>query len=450
MLDLQFDSPLQLPPQNIEAEESILGGILLDPNAYGRISDVLCAAHFYIEAHQLIFDAMNFLKSQCQPTDLISVAARLSDTDTLSKIGGQAKLVQLVDRTVSAVNIDRYAALVIDKWCRRNLIGKLQDSEMLAYDTAKPFPEIAAAVQTKILDATCQSPEASGDWMVDVVVDVMDLVSARAIAAEEAERRGENYTVGTATGLVDFDNLTEGMVRGDLMIIAGRPSMGKTTLAQQFVNVGSSSTAATAIFSLEMSRLQLGMRAMSAQAGIDSTKLRRGDLSHDQWSDLGNTVETLGGQNIYIDDRSSITVGEIGLTCRRLKAERGLSVVMIDYAQLLINHNERANSELSQISRSLKLLARELDICVILVSQLNRGVESRQDKRPLMSDLKESGALEQDADVVVMLYRDEYYNPDTPDRGITELWVRKNRNGSTGMVKLLFASQQNKFVSLQR
>jgi len=430
-----------LPPQNVDAEESILGGILLDPEAIGRVADLLVAEAFYINDHKEIYKAALALHNQGKPTDLMSVTTWLYDHELLEKVGGQSKLAQLVDRTVSAVNIDRFAALVIDKYLRRQLIEAGNEIVQLGYETSLELETVLDQSEQKIFGLTQKRPQQGLVPISDTLIETF----------KEIESRHQDTAIpGLPSEFYDLDAMTGGFQRSDLIIIAGRPSMGKTSFA-----VGMARNIAenlpVAIFSLEMSKEQLVQRLLASEAGIESNYLRTGRISQNQWGALSHALGTLSELPIYIDDTANQTVMQMRSQVRRLLAEKGgkLGLVLIDYLQLMEGSgSENRVQELSRITRSLKGLARELNVPVIALSQLSRGVEARTNKRPMMSDLRESGAIEQDSDLIIMLYRDEYYNENTPDRGIAEIIITKHRNGPTGVVKLLFDPQFTRFRNL--
>jgi replicative DNA helicase len=434
----------RLPPQNVDAEESILGGILLDPEAINRVADILRPEGLYMGAHQDIYRAMLGLQSQGKPTDLMSVAAWLKDHSLLEKVGGQSKLVQLIDRTVSAVNIDQYAQLVMEKYTRRKLIRTGQEIAQLGHDTSADLEELLDQSEQKLFNVTQDRPQQGLAPMNDLLMQTF----------EELERRSLNETAvsGLATGFYDLDAMTQGLQRSDLIILAARPSMGKSSLVLNVArNVSAFYKLPVAIYSLEMSKEQLVQRLLAGEVRIESSRIRSGRIGQSEWEQVGKAVESLSRLPIFIDDTPNISTMEMRSKARRLQAEHGgtLGLIVIDYLQLMeAGKSENRVQEISRITRALKALARELSVPIIALSQLSRGVESRNEKRPVMSDLRESGSIEQDADIVMMLYRDEYYNPDTPDRGVAEVIVTKHRNGPTGVVKLLFESQFTQFRNL--
>lgn len=430
-----------LPPQNVDAEESILGGILLDPDAIGRVADILKPEAFYINAHKEIYKVALLLHTTGKPTDLMSVATWLYDNELLEKVGGQAKLAQLVDRTVSAVNIDRYAQLVVEKHLRRQLIQAGNEIVKLGYDTSLELESVFDQSEQKIFGLTQQRPQQGLTPISETLIQTF----------QEIETRHEGVAIpGMPSNFYDLDAMTGGFQQSDLIVIAGRPSMGKTSFAMAVArNIAEKMP--VAIFSLEMSKEQLVQRMLASEAGIESNYLRTGRISQTQWEPLSYALGTLSNLPIYIDDTANQSVMQMRSQARRLQAEHGdkLGLILIDYLQLMEGSgSENRVQEISRITRSLKGLARELGVPVIALSQLSRGVEARTNKRPMMSDLRESGSIEQDSDLIIMLYRDEYYSPDTPDRGIAEIIITKHRNGPTGVVKLIFDPQFTRFRNL--
>ncbi|MBD2098896.1 replicative DNA helicase [Trichocoleus sp. FACHB-591] len=442
--DLSFQ-PLsdRLPPQNIDAEEAILGGILLDPEAINRVIDILRPEAFYISAHQEIYRTAVTLHSQGKPTDLMSLTSWLQDHSLLEKVGGQSRLAQLVDRTISAVNIDQYASLVMDKYLRRKLIQVGTEIAQLGYETNSELVKILDQSEQKVFSITQDRPQEGLVPTSDILTDTFSDIESRSLGM---------VMPGIACGFYDLDAMTQGFQRSDLVIVAGRPSMGKTSFVLNIArNISAFHKLPVAVFSLEMSKEQLVYRLLSSESRIESGRLRSGRISQTEWEPLGHAISTLSQLNVYIDDTPDISVTEMRSKARRLQAENGkpLGLILIDYLQLMEGSgSDNRVQELSKVTRGLKGLARELGVPVIALSQLSRGVESRTNKRPMMSDLRESGSIEQDADLIMMIYRDEYYNPDTPDRGIAEVIITKHRNGPVGTVKLLFEPQFTCFRNL--
>jgi replicative DNA helicase len=431
----------RLPPQNIEAEEAILGGIFIDPEAIGRVTEIITPEAFYIGAHRSIYQAALDLQARGLPTDLMGIASWLKDKGTLEKVGGQSRLAQLVDRTISAANIDQYAKLVMDKYTRRKLIQSGGEIAQLGYETETPLEEVLDQSEQALFGITQARPTQGLTATSDILTDTFSDIEQRSLGM---------VLPGLACGFYDLDAMTQGFQRSDLIITAARPAMGKTSFVLNVArNIADTHRLPVAIFSLEMSKAQLIYRLLSSEAKIESGRLRTGRIAQHEWEPMGHAINTLSQLPIFIDDTPGIGVTEIRSKSRRLQAEQGgaLGLILIDYLQLMEGTGDNRVQELSKMTRSLKGLARELNVPVIALSQLSRGVESRTNKRPMMSDLRESGAIEQDADLIMMLYREEYYDPDTPDRGIAEIILTKHRNGPTGTVKLLFQPEFTQFLN---
>lgn len=439
-LELQFSAAHALPPQNVEAEEAILGGILLDPNAIARVADTLRPEVFYILAHQEIYKACLALHTQGQPTDLICVSNWIRDHGMMTKTGGDSKLAELLDRTVAAVNIDRYAQLVVDKWKRRQLIQSGNEIVELGYKVEEPLEEVLNQSEQKLFAISHTRSDANTQELGSTLVDCFNNIEMLSTGEKQA---------GLPSGFYDLDAMTGGFSRSDLVIIAGRPSMGKTAIACQIARHVADSEPVV-IFSLEMSKQQLGNRYLSSESGVSSERLRSGKLDPEQWDALSRAMGTLASLPIVINDANLISPTQMASVARQVAIEKGgLGLIVIDYVQLMGDGNDSNRvQELSKISRQLKQMAGELNVPVILLSQLSRDVEGRNNKRPINKDLRDCGGLEQDADLILMLYRDEYYNPDTTDRGIAEAIITKHRNGPVGTVKLLFDAELTKFKSL--
>ncbi|MBH8561525.1 replicative DNA helicase [Nostoc sp. CENA67] len=390
-LSFQGDASKMLPPQNIEAEEAILGGILLDPEAIGRVSDRLVPEAFYISAHKEIYQAALRLHTQGKPTDLLSVTSWLADNDILARIGGRNKLATLVDRTVSAVNIDALAGLVMDKYLRRRLIKAGNEIVHLGYETESELPKVLDQAEQKVFSVTQERPQSGLVHISDTLINNF----------QDIEDRNQGIALpGIPCGFYDLDAMTSGFQRSDLIIVAGRPSMGKTAFCLNLAhNIAASYKLPVAIFSLEMSKEQLTQRLLASEAQIESGYLRSGRLSQTQWEPLSRAIGILSEMPIYIDDTPNITVTQMRSQARRLQAEQGteLGLIVIDYLQLMEGAGDNRVQELSKITRQLKGLARELSVPVIALSQLSRGVEARTNKRPMLSDLRESGCLAGDS-----------------------------------------------------
>ena len=432
-----------LPPQNVEAEEAILGGILLDPEAMGRVADLLSPEAFYDSTHRILYQGALALHRQGKPTDLMTVTSWLRDQGVLNKVGGMPKLAQLVEGTVSAVNIDRYAALVNEKHARRQLIGVSYEIAELGYDTAQETDQAFDEAERSLLAVTQGRLGGGTAPLSDIAIDYFRHF--------EQLQSGEARP-GVPTGFLDLDAMTGGFAPGDLILLAARPSMGKTGIATNMAVNMAKAGEVVAIFSLEMSQTQLFSRMVSGETGIAGDRLRTGKVSEDEVGAIAQAIGTLSELPIHISESSNPTIGQIRSDCRALTVKSGrIGMVLIDYLQLMGGGGDGNRvQELSHISRSLKGLAREINAPILALSQLSRGVESRNNKRPVMSDIRDSGAIEQDADVIAMLYRDEYYDPDTRDQGIAELILVKHRNGPTGTVRLLFDNATTRFANLYR
>ncbi|WP_127582197.1 replicative DNA helicase [Paenibacillus koleovorans] len=436
----------RIPPQNLEAEQAVLGAILLDGEALITALERVTSDDFYRTAHQHIFAAMQDLAQDDEPVDLITLTAKLQDKQQLEDIGGVSYLSQLANAVPTAANVDYYAAIVEEKSMLRRLIRTATQIVSNGYAGEEEVGELLSEAERKILEI---SNRRAGNGFVairDVLMEVFERV--------EFLYAHKGGATGIPSGFTDLDKMTSGFQRSDLIIVAARPSVGKTAFALNIAqNVGVRAKETVAIFSLEMGAAQLVQRMICAEANVDASRLRTGFLEGDDWQKLTMAIGTLSEANIYIDDSPSITVADIRSKCRRLKKEKGLGMILIDYLQLIHGRGkagENRQQEVSEISRTLKGIARELDVPVIALSQLSRGVEQRQDKRPMMSDLRESGSIEQDADIVAFLYRDDYYDKESEKKNIIEIIIAKQRNGPVGTVELVFLKNFNKFVSLDR
>ncbi|MEM7713435.1 MAG: replicative DNA helicase [Cyanobacteria bacterium P01_A01_bin.68] len=446
--NLSFASSDRLPPQNIEAEQAILGGILLDPGAIARVRDILVAKAFYVDVHRDIYQAALELDNQGKPTDLLAVISWLSDRDQLSKVGGKNQLAALVDRTVSAVNIDALAQLVMDKYHRRQLIKASGEILELAHDQTEEIGKQLERSSSRLLElnnsvfTSLSEPTPMSDILVD--------------AFERIEEKNMGTTPpGVKTGFYDLDAMLGGFKPGKLVTIAGRPGMGKSSfLGNLAFNISLQEQLPTVIFSLEMGKEEWGDRFLSQDMPIDSNLLQSGSVSKSQWESLAQSISKLSELPIYIDDSPVLTVNSVRAKVKQLVAKHNrVGMVGIDYLQLMEGTDGDSYNlafQIGKITRALKQLARECNTTVVMLSQLNRGVEGRNNKRPMMSDLRESGRIEEDSDSVLLLYRDEYYHSDTVDRGVAEVIVAKNRGGPGGTVKLLFDAQFTSFKNLAR
>ncbi|MEK4117664.1 replicative DNA helicase [Paenibacillus sp. FSL W8-0919] len=436
-------------PHDLAAECSVIGAILVKPDVYEH-AEALDPKAFYRKEHQIIFGRMAELAEEAEPIDIVTLASRLQNNGELEDIGGVSYLSKLAHAVPTAANIESYVASVEEKYLLRELIRTAQ-SQIAAATAGGSIQTIAAEMQTAAAKLTDRAaPKQDFKRVRDVLIDVIESTENKA----EVYKTGK--VTGIATGYTDLDAILGGLQNSDLIIVAARPSVGKTAFALNIAqNVATRVQDPVAIFSLEMSAEQLVTRMVSAEGILEASKLRIGDMGAEDWTKMADAAGVLGGTNILIDDSAGITVHDIRSKCRRLKKQEGLGLVVIDYLQLIASVSkgrgpENRQQEVSEISRTLKHLARELDVPIIALSQLSRGVEQRQDKRPMMSDLRESGSIEQDADIVAFLYRDDYYNAETEKKNIIEIIIAKQRNGPVGTVELVFLKQFNKFVNYDR
>jgi replicative DNA helicase len=436
----------RLPPHSIESEEAVLGSLLIDPDAIFEVASFLRPEAFYRLQNRWIYEAILSLNEQREPLDFITLTEELRRREQLEELGGEGYVISLINTVPTSINARSYARMVEATSMRRKMIGAASTIANLAYNEAEDINVVIDRAERAL-------------FIISEERTTRDLVPIKQIARsyleriEELNRLGDEV-IGVPTGFVDLDRLLGGLNRSDLIIVAARPGMGKTSLQNSIA-----STAATrygkriAIFNMEMSGEQLVQRMIAAETRIDSQRLRRGDLHTNEWPIFMEAVGRLSETRIFIDDTPSITPIQLHTKCRRLYAEHGLDMVMIDYLQLMQAERPFNNrvQEISDISRSLKSLARELDVPVVAAAQLSRAVEQRQDKRPLLSDLRDSGSIEQDADVVMFIYRDEYYSPDTTERpNIAEINIAKHRNGPTGTIDLYWHGKLATFRNLQR
>lgn len=437
----------KIPPQNLEAEQSILGGILLDNQALNNVLEIIKVGDFYSEAHRKIFKAINDLSERSEPCDLITLANILKDRKQIDQIGGMAYLASLVDNVPSAANIAHYSKIVKEKAILRGLIDAATDILNKSYNVGADIDQVLDEAEHTIF-------EISENKVRPTFYPFKSVVKESIKTIERLFERKELVT-GVPTGFERIDEITSGLQKSDLIIIAGRPSMGKTAFALDIAkNAAAESGIPVAVFSLEMSKEQLAIRMLSSDAKVDSQRIRKGFLGETDWPRLIAAASRLSEAPIFIDDTPAITVLEMKAKARRLKADQGLGLIILDYLQLMRSggFKDSREQEISEISRSLKALAKELNVPVIALSQLNRKVEDRTNRRPQMADLRESGAIEQDADVIAFIYRDEVYNrsEDNPDKGIAEIIIGKQRNGPTGVVKLAFLEKFTCFENLAR
>ncbi|MDC0931416.1 replicative DNA helicase [Methylophilaceae bacterium] len=441
-------SALKVPPHSIEAEQSILGGLLIDNKAIDRIAGQVSASDFYRNDHRIIFTHISKLIDNNDPADIVTVAESLEQNAELTKVGGVAYLGLVADNTPTASNISGYAKIVRERSIMRNLVEVGSDIVESAFSPqGKDAQQLLDESESKIFQiADAGASEKLG------FIDIKELLPKAAQRIDDLYQLDDpNGVTGVPSGYADLDQKTAGLQPGDLIIIAGRPSMGKTSLALNIAeHVGMEAGLPVAIFSMEMGAAQLTMRLLGSVGKLDQHKMRIGQLEDEDWPKLTNALGVLNEAPIFIDEGSALNSYEVRARARRLHRQQGkLGLIVIDYIQLMSAANEQSTenraTEVSEISRSLKALAKELNVPVVALSQLNRSVESRPDKRPMMSDLRESGAIEQDADVIMFIYRDEVYNPETAEKGVAEIILSKQRNGPTGTVKLTFLGQYTRF-----
>ncbi len=435
--------PQKLPPQNIEAEQSVLGSMLIDKDAQLEAAELLNPADFYKDIHGQIFQAIVSLSNRGEPVDLVTVCDELEKQQLLEKVGGAAYLASMADMTPTAAHIRYYAGIVREKALLRNMIRAATNIVGKSYGYISNVEEYLDEAEQLIFEVA-RSRESKG------FVSLEDVLSETVQKLEKLyNRKGE--VTGLPSGFADLDNLTSGFQSSDFIIIAARPSMGKTTLGLNIAqHIALEAHRPVAFFSLEMSKEQLAQRLLCSFVEIDSHRLRRGYLSTEDWPRVTQALAPLSQAPLYIDDSAAISVMEMRAKARRLKMEKGLSAIFVDYLQLMRGHEkvENRQQEISSISRSLKALAKEMDCPVIALSQLSRAVEQRTDKRPVLSDLLESGGIEANADMVIFIYRDDYYNEASEKKNITEIIISKQRNGPTGKIELLFKDRFTKFVNL--
>ncbi|MBR2143624.1 replicative DNA helicase [Anaerovibrio sp.] len=437
----------RLPPQNIDAEQAVLGAMLIKKEAIAEVSQLLRPEDFYRDAHKIIYEAMLTLFNRNEPADIVTVTNYLNNESKLDKVGGIAFVTALANVVPTAANVIYHANIVREKADLRHLINTATDIAGMAYEAADDVADVIDKSEKMIMEVANRQNVSAFTPMKDIVIETFDKINLL------YESKGG--LTGIPSGFRDLDALTSGLQASDLILVAARPSMGKTAFTLNIAaNVALKSKKTVAFFSLEMSKQQLVQRMLCSEGGIDSQKLKNGDLSNEDWDKLVRTTDRVSSAPLYIDDTAGITVMELRSKARRLKAEHGLDLIIIDYLQLMQGRgrggSDNRQQEISEISRSLKAVARELNVPVIALSQLSRSVESRQIKRPMLSDLRESGSLEQDADIVMFLYREDYYDPETTNKNITEVIVAKHRNGPVDTIKMFFTKQFTRFNDLSK
>ena len=443
--DPEFES-LKLPPHSLEAEQSVLGGLLIDNGAWDKIIDILKESDIYREDHRLIYRHIGQLIAASKPADVITVFESLKSVNKADDIGGLEYLNALAQNVPSAANIRRYAELVRDRGILRKLIGVTEEISSAAFNTqGKPVSEVLDEAEAKVFSIAEEGSRGTQGF-----ADIQSLLTQAVERIDELySREGNSEVTGIPTGFTDLDRMTSGLQEGDLVIVAGRPSMGKTAFS---INIGEHVAMETGmpvlVFSMEMGGAQLAMRMLGSVGRLDQNRLRTGRLNTEDWPRLTHAIQKLNDTQIYIDETPALTPVELRARARRQARMCGkLGLIVVDYLQLMSSNSQGENraTEISEISRNLKGLAKELNCPVIALSQLNRSLEQRPNKRPIMSDLRESGAIEQDADLILFIYRDEVYNPDSADLGTAEIIVGKQRNGPIGHCRLTFLGQFTKF-----
>jgi len=434
---------LKVPPHSIEAEQSVVGGLMIDNRAWDTIADIVSEDDYYRQDHRLIFRALSHLANSGSPLDIITVSEWLEKHNELDKMGGIAYLSTLAQNTPSTANIKAYAEIVRERSILRQLIRVSGEIGENAFNTlGRSSSEVLDLAEQMVFNIS--ESNSRGRQGFQSITSLLPRVVER---IDQLYASGGDIT-GLSTGFKDLDRMTSGLQPADLIIVAGRPSMGKTSFAMNIAeNIAISGGKAVAIFSMEMPAEQLVLRILSSLGRVDQSKVRSGKLDDDDWPRLTSTMNLLNETKLFIDDTPALTPTELRSRARRLKREHDLGAIVIDYLQLMQVAGTRENrtNEISEISRSLKALAKELNIPVIALSQLNRSLEQRTDKRPVMSDLRESGAIEQDADLILFIYRDEVYNEETVDKGVAEIIIGKQRNGPIGKVRMTFIGQYTRF-----
>ena len=448
LAELSMDAPRRaagrVPPQNIDAEESVLGAMLLSPDAIGAAVERLAADHFYVPANGLVFDAIESLYVASEPVDCLTVADQLERTGNLAAAGGPERLLALEAATPTLTHVDRYARIVEDNALLRRLISVSGEISELAH--SRPADTAAAIDQAESLVFSVAERR-----IVDSTQSLHDLLNESLDRLEELYERGDAFS-GLATGFASLDRILAGIQPSSMVVVGARPAMGKTSLALTMASsVALELHQPVLLFSLEMNHAELTGRLLASDARVDATRVRTGQLRAEEWNRITRSVGRLGDAPMYIDDNPNVTVTEIRAKARRLRSRLGgLGLIVVDYLQLMSGRANAENRqvEIAEISRGLKILARELETPIVALSQLSRNLEARSDKRPMLSDLRESGSIEQDADIVMFIYRDEVYNEDTADRGMAEIIVSKHRNGPTGTARLAFMPQYTLFADM--
>ncbi len=444
-MSTEIQSLGRIPPHSIEGEQSVLGSMILDKNAIITATEILKPSDFYKEAHREIYESILEIYNRDEPVDLITLSEELKKRNTLDAIGGILYLADLSEAISTTANIRFYCEIVEEKSILRRLINASSEIIAKGYEADEDINVIIDAAEKKIFEITQKRSSEGLDPIKEVLLESFSRIEQMAL--------NKSGLTGLTTGFIDLDQKTSGLQKSDLLLVAARPAMGKSAFSVNLaVNSALKGNASVAIFSLEMSKEQLVQRMLSSESHVELQKIINGRLDEDDWPKLLRAMGPLSQAKIFIDDTPGITLMELKAKCRRLKMEKGLDLVMIDYLQLMSGEgrSENRQQEISTISRGLKILAKEMDCPVIALSQLSRAPELRSDHRPILSDLRESGAIEQDADIVMFLYRDDYYHPDSEKKNIGEVIIAKHRNGPTGTVELVFMGEYTKFLNLEK
>ena len=436
----------RIPPHDIEAEQAIIGSMLTDKDAVIAAVEVLQEQDFYREDNKIIYSAILNLYNRAEPIDIITLKSELKSMGKFEAVGGLEYIVQLPDKVPTTSNVEQYIKIVEEKSMLRALIKTADELITLGYDPTQEVEQVIDIAEKKIFQVMQKKNQKGYSSIKDILVDTFTQL-------EQLYNQKESIT-GVPTGFVDLDYRTSGLHNSDLILVAARPAMGKSAFALNIAtNAAVRAKVPVAIFSLEMSKEQMTNRILCSEAMVDSAKVRTGKIDDDEWAKLAATSGELSEAGIYIDDTPGISIMEIRAKCRKMKLEKNIGLVVIDYLQLVQGSNKKGGSreqEIAEISRSLKILAKEIDVPVIALSLLSRAPEQRIDHRPMLSDLRESGSIEQDADIVMFLYRDDYYNEDTEKKNIAEVIIAKHRSGATGTVELLWLANYTKFANIER
>lgn len=430
-------------PYNMEAEQSVIGSMLMDRDAIATVNDMLTKDDFYNAQYGLLFEHMSALFKEGKPVDIVTLSNRLKENNVSEEIAGMKYIGDILDSVPTSANAKYYAQIVADKSLLRKMIKLNEDIEKDCYLDTNDVDGLLEKAEQGVFQLIKERNGGSDFTQIDkIIIDVIDQI--------EAASKMNTRVTGIPTGFIDLDNMLTGLHGSELILVAARPAMGKTAFVLNIAHeVAVKKKKTTAIFSLEMSKEQLVTRMIAMDSLVNSQKIMTGQLAEDEWDKIADSTETIAEAPLFIDDNSAITIADLRSKCRKLKQNNDLSLIIIDYLQLMstTKHVESRQQFISDMSRSLKVLARELDVPVIALSQLNRAVDSRPDHKPVLADLRESGAIEQDADVVMFIYRDDYYNPDTEKKGIADIIIAKQRKGSVGSVELVWLQDYTKFAN---